>query len=136
MGDQAPAVSIRSRRLQRYSSDRYDVDGIWSDFSLRRVRDRLRVRWWLEEHDCALATELVRVDDVVVLQETADPLSRCATVGATLVETNVPLAEGDRRVCVPGRDLPIPLDDLERWDRELSPPERRGPGAREPDVWR
>lgn len=135
LGDSAPATPIRSRRLQRYASLRYDVDAVWSDFSVRRVGERLRVRWWLEERDCALATELVRVGDVVVLRETADPRSRCGTVGATLVETSVPLSEDDRRLCVPGRDVPISLDDLARWDRDPSPPDRRGPGTPGDEAW-
>jgi len=103
---------VPSRRLRRYPSDEYAVDEVWTNVSVRREGDRLRVRWWLEERDCPLATEQVRVGDLVALREARDPSARCMVVGATLVETTIEVRASDRRICVPGRESPKALEDL------------------------
>lgn len=116
---------VRSRRLRRYSSTEHVVDGLWRDVSVRRERGRLRVHWWMEERGCPPATEIVRTDDLIILREAPDPRSRCLAVGATLMETIIEAHPSDRRLCVPGRDYPIRLDDLARFEAPVARPSRR-----------
>lgn len=119
------AAPSNSRALRRYSSDRYVTDVLFDEVSLMRVGDRLRVRWWMEDRGCPIATELVREGGLVILRETPDHNARCAPVGALLVETYIRLRSSDERVCVPGHPTPIPLGELERWSAPPRHPERR-----------
>lgn len=114
-----------SRALRRYSSDRYVTDVLFDEVSLTRVGDRLRVRWWMEDRGCPIATELVREGGLVILRNTPDQNARCAPVGALLVETYIRLRSSDERVCVPGHPSPIPLEEIERWSTPPRHPERR-----------